>query len=86
MGRLGEFGKDRWRRKGAPSKLARRRAEKPVGVPRGGQIGGKPAGFRWATPRGDDHNQKSGEVPLFINRDYLLAVPNIAEMALLATI
>jgi len=72
--------------KGALSKLAWRRAEKPFGVLLGGQIGGKPAGFRWGPPGRDDHNQTSGKVPLFINRDYLLAVPNIAEMALLVTI
>ena len=72
--------------RGIRSKLTWRRAEKPFGVLRGSQIGGKPAGFRWGPPGIDDHNQTSGEVPLFINRDYLLAVPNIAEMALLATI
>ena len=36
--------------KGTRTELAWRRAEKPFGVLRGGQIGGKPAGFLWGPP------------------------------------
>ena len=35
---------------GTRTELAWRRAEKPFGVLRGGQIGGKPAGFLWGPP------------------------------------
>ena len=90
MGRWGTWGIDK---KGVfgggqetRTELAWRRAEKSFGVLRGGESGGKPAGFRWGPPGRIDHNQTSGEVPVFINRDYIIAVPNIAEMALLATI
>ena len=72
--------------KGTLTEPAGRMTNKPFGSLREGQFVGASARFRGGPPGRDDYDQRSGEFPLFINRDNLLAVPNIAEMALLATI